>query len=83
MIVDLDELNLRQFLEACHQWARNIVERAIRLASSGQVDIHPAIRNFNLAVASEAVCDEGQPLVSFYAGGSLEKLIQHGTDKIL
>ena len=45
--------------------------------------MHPAIRKLNFAVAGEAIGDESESLVSFYAGRSLEEFIQHGADQIL
>lgn len=76
MIVDLDELDLRELFESQHQRARDSIKRSIRLALPNQIDIHAAIRKLNFTIACKTVIDDCQSLIPFHIAGTLEKFIE-------
>lgn len=83
MVVDLDELNVRELLEVGGQRAGNGVECTVGLTGAGQVDVRHAVGKFEPAVACEAVEDEGKPVVAFHVTGTFEELIQDSADQVL
>lgn len=82
MIVDLDELNIRELFEAQHQWTRDVVKRPIRLATACKIEISAAIRKCNPAIACKTVIDHRQSLVAFHITRSLEEFIEHCIDDL-
>jgi hypothetical protein len=76
-VIDFDELHLGELLEIFHQRARDVVERAIRLAVARQVNMCNAIGKGEFAVTGETVENQGEALVTFDVAGSLEEFV-HG-----
>ena len=76
-VVDLDELHFGELLEIFHQRTRDVVERAVRLASARQVNMCNPIRKGKFAVAREAIEDQCEYLITFDIAGSFEELIEH------
>jgi len=76
LIVNLDELDLRELFEICHQRARDCVERSIRLAIPCEINIRASIPKDKPVIASKAIKDKTEPLVSFHNAGTLEELIE-------
>ena len=68
--------------KACHQRARDVVERAVRLAATRQVNIHPTIPELYFSVACKSVVDHGETPVAFHVTGTLEELVEDGIDDI-
>lgn len=83
MVVDLDELNVRELLEVDGQRAGDGVERAVGLTGAGQIDVRHAVGKFEPAVACKAVEDQGKPIVAFHIAGTLEELVQDSPDQVL
>lgn len=83
MIVDLDELDLRELFEIGHQGTGNRVERPVRLALPGEINIHAAVQELDFAIPRKAIIDHCEPLIAFHISGTLEELVEHSTDYIL
>lgn len=83
MVVDLDELNVRELFEIDGQRAGNGVECAVGLTGTGQVDVRHAVGKFEPVIACKAVEDEGKPVVAFHIAGTLEELVQDSADQVL
>ena len=82
LVINLDKLDVRELFEAQHQWTRDIVKCAIRLATTSQIDMNTAIRNLNSAIACKTVADHRKTLVTFHAARSLEEFIEHCIDNV-
>ena len=54
-IVDLDELDIRELLEVERERTRDVIERAIGLANSSEVDVRHAVSKLELAIACETI----------------------------
>lgn len=83
LIVDLDESNLRELLEICHQRTRDGIECPVRLAIPCEINIGTTIRKLEFAVACKTVVYHRQPLIPFHITGTLEEFIEHRIDSIL
>lgn len=83
LVIDLDELDLWEFFKACHQRACDVIERAVRLAATRQVNIHPTILELDFSVACKTVVDHGETPVPFHVTGTLEELVEDRIDDIL
>lgn len=83
LIVDLDKLNIRELFEVDGQRARDGIERAVRLAVPGEVDVRDAVGIFESAVAGEAVEDEREPGVAFHVAGTFEEFVQRRPNEVL
>ena len=57
LIIDLDELNLRELFEVRHQWLSNRVERSVRLAIPCKINMHTTVSKDNIAVTCETIVD--------------------------
>ena len=82
LVINLNELNLWELFEIRQQQTRDRVKRAVRLAISFEINMYSPVRKDKPAIACKAIQHETQSLVSFYIAGSLEKLIEHGSDTI-
>ena len=82
LVINLDELNLRELFEIRHQRTRDRVERPIRLAVTSQINVHPPIGKDKPAIACKAVEYETQSLISFHIAGTLEELIEDSRDAL-
>ena len=83
LVIDLDELDLRQFFQARDEWTCDVIERAIRLTVPGEVYIYPTVPELHFLVACKAVIDHGETAVPFHVTGTLEELIEDGIYNIL
>ena len=83
LIIDLDELDLRELFEVQHQWTCDIVKRPIRLATACKIEISAAIRKCNPAVACKPVADHRKALVAFHIARPFEEFIEHRIDYVL
>lgn len=83
MIVDLDELDVRELLEVRHERTGNGIERAVRLTIAREVDMGDTIREGEPAVACETIQHESKPLIAFHVAGTFEEFIQHRADEVL
>ena len=82
LIINLYKLNLRELFNVRHQRASNIIEGAIGLTGSLQVNMHASICKDESAVPGKAVEHCGQSLVPFHIAGTFEEFIQHSSDMI-
>lgn len=82
LIVNLDELDFGELLEAQHQRTRDVIERAIRLAAASQIDMQAAICKLDSAVTRKTVADHRKALITFHIARALEEFIEHGIDNI-
>jgi hypothetical protein len=83
LVIDLDELDLREFFKTRYQWTRDVVERAVRLAAPGKVHIDPTVSKLHFPVARKTVVDHGETPVPFHVTRTLEELVQDGIYDIL
>lgn len=83
LVINLDELDLRELLEARHQCVCNVVQCAIRLAAAHQIDMQAAIDKLQSAVAGKTVVDQRQTLVALHVAGTFEEFIEHRIDNVL
>lgn len=77
LIINLDELNLRELFDVRHKRTCDVIKRAIRLTIPCKINMHASIRKDKSAVACKAVEYETESLVSFNVTGALEELIEH------
>jgi hypothetical protein len=82
LIINLDELNLRELFEIRHQRTRDGVKRSVRLAVPTEIDMHSPIRKHKPAIACKAVKYEAESLVSFHIAGTLEELIEDSSNAL-
>jgi hypothetical protein len=83
LIINLDELDLRELFEICHQRTRDGVKRSIRLAIPCEINIRASIRKDKPAIASKAVENKSKSPVPFHIAGTLEELIEYRSDALL
>jgi hypothetical protein len=76
-------LNFGELFEVEHQRERNGVERAIRLATAREIDMHNTIGKGDFAVAGETVEHERLPLIAFDCVWAFEIFIEDCADQIL
>lgn len=76
-------MNFGELFEVEHQRERDGVERAVRLATAREVDMHNTISKSDLAVACETVEHERESLVAFDSARTFEVFIEDGADQIL
>ena len=69
-------MNIGELLEVERERARDVVERAVGLTVAREVDMRHTIGKLKLAVAREAVKDEGDALVAFNVAGTFEEFVQ-------
>ena len=81
-IIDLDEINIRELFEVCHERARDRVKCSVRLAAAGEVNVSDAICILEPGIASEAIQYQCQSLIPFYITGSFKEFIQNSTNDI-
>lgn len=82
MIVNLDELHFGELFEIRHKGLCDGVQRAIRLTTTGEIDMHNAVGIFDFAVAVETVQHERETLVTFHVAGTFEVFIEYRADQI-
>ena len=82
LVINLDELNLRELFEICHQWARDGVKRSIRLAIPCEINVRASIREDKPAIACKPVENKSKSLIPFHIAGALEELIEYGSDAL-
>jgi len=82
LIINLDELNLRELFEICHQRTRDGVKRPIRLAIPCEINVRASIRKDKPGIASKAVENKSKSSVPFHIAGTLEELIEYGSDAL-
>jgi hypothetical protein len=82
LVIDLDILDLRELLEIGGQGLSDAVDHTSGLATSGQIQPGDTFGELQLAVAGEAVRDQGQAALSFSVGRAFEELIQDSLDGI-
>ena len=80
LVINFDELNLRELFEVQNQRLCNGVQRAIRLTISKQIHMYTSICKDQPAIACKTVEDLSQSLVPFHIAGTLEKFIEHSCD---
>jgi len=83
LIINLDKLNIGELFEARHERARNVVQRAIRLASPCKINVHHIIYKLNFAIACKTITDHGKTLVPFHVTGTHKELIEDRINNIL
>ena len=82
LVINLDELNLRELFEIRHQRTCDGVKSAIRLTIPFKINVDTAIRKDKSTIAGKAVKYECESLVSLHIAGAPEKLIEHRSDTI-
>ena len=82
LVVNLDELNLRELFEIRHQRTHNGVKRPIRLTIPCQINMHSSIRKDKPAVACKAIEYQSESLVPFHIARTFEELIQNRSNSI-
>jgi hypothetical protein len=82
LIIDLNKLDLRELLEAQHQWARDVVQRSVRLAIPGEGYIYPAVTELYFFIACKTIPDQGKTPVPLDITRSLEELVEDGMDDL-
>ena len=83
MIVDLDELNVRELLEVEHKQARNVIQRAVRLADAIEIHVRDAIGKLKFLISCESVEDQCQSLISFNVARAFEEFIENAANQVL
>jgi len=83
LVVDLDELDLRQFFKARYQWTRDVIQSAVRLAAPRKVNVNSTVSKLHFPVAGKTVTDHGETPVPFHVARTLEELIQDGMYNVL
>jgi len=81
-VVDFDELYFGELFEIFHQRTRDVVQRAVRLALTRQIDMGNAVGKGKFAVTCEAVEDERESLIPFDITGPFEEFIEHRTQQV-
>lgn len=76
-VIDFDKLHFGELLEVFHERARDVVERAIRLASARQIHMCYAITKDEFAITSETVENQCESLIPFDIARPFEKFIEH------
>ena len=82
LVINLDELNLRELFEIRHQRTCDGVKRPIRLTIPCQINMHASIRKDKPAVACKAIEYQSESLVPFHIARTFEELIQHRSNSI-
>ena len=82
LVVDFDKLHFGELFEIFCQRTRDVVERAIRLAGTGQIDMGNAVGEGESAVAGETVEDQRESLITLNIAGTLEEFIEHRTQEV-
>jgi len=82
LVINLDELNLRELFDIRHQRTRDGVKCAIRLAIPREVNVQSSVRKDKSAIACKAVEYETKSLISFHVAGTLEELVDYRSDAI-
>jgi hypothetical protein len=82
LIINLDELNIRELFEVCHERARDSVKRPVGLAIPGEINICDAIGIFQFGIAREAIEHQRETLISFNITRTLEVFVQNRADDI-
>ena len=75
-------MHFGELLEIFHQRTRDVVERAVRLAATRQVDMCNTISKGKSAVTREAIQNEREPLIPLDITRSFEELIEHRAQEI-
>ena len=76
LVIDLDELNLRELSEARHERVRDVIQRSVRSAIPCEVHMHSTIQEFHFTVSCKTIRDHSKTPIPFHIAGTLEKLIQ-------
>jgi len=76
-------LNFRDFFEACHERAGDVIQRAVRQAIADQVNIYPAVTELYFLVPCKTIADQGQTLVPFHITRTFEELIEDSIYRFL
>lgn len=82
LIVDLDELNIGELFEVCHERARNCVKSSVRLTTAGEVNMRDAIGIGKPAVASKSIEHQSQSLIPFHIAWAFEVFVEDSTHNI-
>jgi len=82
LVINLDELNLRELFDIRHQRTRDGVKCAIRLAIPREVNVYSSVRKGKSAIACKAVEYETQSFISFHVAGTFEELIEDSSDAL-
>lgn len=77
LVINLDELDLRELFEIRHQRTRDGVKRPIRLTIPFQINMYSPICKDKPAVACKAIEYESKSFVPFHITGTLEELIKN------
>ena len=82
LVIKLNKLDLWELFESNHQRIRDRIQRPIRLAVPGEIDMYPTIGKDHFAIACKAVEYDSQSPVPFHITGTLEELIERSGDPI-
>ena len=77
LVVNLDELNLRELFDICHQGTSDIIKRAVRLTIPGQIHMNSSIGKDEPVIPGKAIQDRGKSLVTLHITGTFEEFVQH------
>ena len=83
MIVDLDELDLGELLEVLYKWLGNGIKRAVRLATTSEVNVCNTIGKGKLAVTCKTIQHKRKTFIAFNIAGTFEEFVQYRAHKVL
>jgi len=78
-IINFDELHFGELFEVLGQRAGDVVQRAIRLATTGQIHMGDTIGKHKFAVTGETIEYEGEALIAFHIARAFEEFVDHGS----
>ena len=66
-------------LEVFHEWARDVIERAVRLALPYEIDLRHTVGKCEFAITSETIEHQCESLIALDIARTFEELIEDGT----
>ncbi len=75
-IVDFDKLHFRELLEILHEWTRDVIERAVRLALPHQINLRHAVSKGEFAITGETIEHQGESLIALDITRTFEEFIE-------
>lgn len=76
-------MNIGNLFKACHERTRDVIQRAVREAIAGKVNIYPTISEIHFLVTCKTIADQGKTLVPFHVTGTFEELVEDSIYKFL
>lgn len=82
LIIDLDELDLRELFKIQHKRTCDVIQCAVRLAAACEIHVGNAVDDFRSVIARKTIANDRQSLIALHAPGALEEFIEHSEHRI-